>query len=122
MIRTCVTFLLIISVSGFIFYFVNNQETFSPCINCHLTPGDHTIKKYKEESEEMFEERKTLLDLDDVKNTRYTVELDSILKSPEEQKSFIPSQSFTGQRDGYVFKNGRHGNGYYLDRHVQFNL
>ena len=70
MIRTCVTFLLIISVSGFIFYFVNNQETFSPCINCHLTPGYPAIKKYKEESEEMFEERKTLLDLDDVKNTR----------------------------------------------------
>ena len=49
-------------------------------------------------------------------------ELDSILKSPEEKHLFIPSQHFTGQREGYVFKKGRHGNGYYLDRHVRFNL
>ena len=26
---------------------------------------------------------------------------------------YIPSKRFTGQRDGYVFKSGEHGLGYY---------
>ena len=136
MIRTVVIALLVVSVAVFIWYFVTNQESFSPCINCHL----ETQKNRNETSEnrisenetfeneipanEIPEEKKTLLDFDDFREDYKPPdkELDSILKGPEEQQSFIPSQHFTGQRDGYIFKNGRHGNGYYLDRHVQFNL
>ena len=134
MIRTIVIVLLVISVAFFIWYFVSNQETFSPCINCHLRSEhkDETEKNEREQKileEEMSEnkipeEKRTLLDFDDFREDyRPPVkELDSILKSPEEQKLFIPSQHFTGQREGYVFKKGRHGNGYYLDQHVRFNL
>ena len=134
MIRTIVIVLLVISVAFFIWYFVSNQETFSPCINCHLRSEhkDETEKNEREQKipeneipeNEIPEEKKTLLDFDDFREYYKPPdkELESILKGPEEQKSFIPSQHFTGQRDGYVFKNGRHGNGYYLDRHVQFNL
>lgn len=142
MTRGIVIALLLASVGFFTWYFINNQESFSPCINCHLH-SVHQEEKYKteknseiseiseisddeisdDEISEMPGEKKTLLDFDDFREPDTRVnELDSILKSPEEQKSFIPSQSFTGQRDGYVFKNGRHGNGYYLDRHVRFNL
>ena len=144
MIRTIVIVLLIISVAFFIWYFVSNQETFSPCINCHLRSEhkDETEKNEREQKiledemsenemsenemseNEIPEEKRTLLDFDDFrKDYRPPVkELDSILKSPEEKHLFIPSQHFTGQREGYVFKKGRHGNGYYLDRHVRFNL
>ena len=135
MIRTVVIALLVISVAVFIWYFVTNQESFSPCINCHLKnkQEDEASKNKIPENEtfeneipanEIPEEKKTLLDFDDFREDYKPPdkELDSILKGPEEQKSFIPSQHFTGQRDGYIFKNGRHGNGYYLDRHVQFNL
>ena len=134
MIRTIVIVLLVISVAFFIWYFVSNQETFSPCFNCHLRSEhkDETEKNEREQKileEEMSEnkipeEKRTLLDFDDFREDyRPPVkELDSILKSPEEQKLFIPSQHFTGQREGYVFKKGRHGNGYYLDQHVRFNL
>ena len=134
MIRTVVIALLVISVAVFIWYFVTNQESFSPCINCHLRSEhkDETEKNEREQKipeneipeNEISEEKKTLLDFDDFREYYKPPdkELESILKGPEEQKSFIPSQHFTGQRDGYVFKNGRHGNGYYLDRHVQFNL
>lgn len=134
MIRTIVIALLVVSVAVFIWYFVTNQESFSPCINCHFgTQEDETSENKIPENEtfeneiptnEIPEEKKTLLDFDDFREDYKPPdkELDSILKGPEEQKSFIPSQHFTGQRDGYVFKNGRHGNGYYLDRHVQFNL
>ena len=113
---------------------MSNQETFSPCINCHLRSEhkDETEKNEREQKiledemseDEIPEEKRTLLDFDDFREDyRPPVkELDSILKSPEEQKLFIPSQHFTGQREGYVFKKGRHGNGYYLDRHVRFNL
>lgn len=134
MIRTIVIVLLVISVAFFIWYFVSNQETFSPCINCHLR-SEHKDETEKNEQEQKIpenemsenkipEEKRTLLDFDDFREDyRPPVkELDSILKSPEEQKLFIPSQHFTGQREGYVFKKGRHGNGYYLDRHVRFNL
>ena len=142
MTRGIVIVLLLASVGFFTWYFINNQESFSPCINCHLH-SEHQEEKYKTEKNserseisedeiseisdyersEISGEKKTLLDFDDFREPDTRVnKLDSILKSPEEQKSFIPSQSFTGQRDGYVFKNGRHGNGYYLDRHVQFNL
>ena len=123
MIRTVVIALLVISVAVFIWYFVTNQESFSPCINCHLKQEDEASKNKIPENE-IPEEKKTLLDFDDFREDYKPPdkELDSILKGPEEQKSFIPSQHFTGQRDGYIFKNGRHGNGYYIDRHVQFNL
>ena len=145
MIKKIVIALLILSIAVFIWYFVTNQESFSPCINCHLKnkqedetsenkiPENETFENETFENEipankipenEISEEKKTLLDFDDFREDYKPLdnELDSILKSPEEQKSFIPSQHFTGQRDGYVFKSGRHGNGYYLDRHVQFNL
>ena len=144
MIRTIVIVLLVISVAFFIWYFVSNQETFSPCINCHLRSEhkDETEKNEREQKiledeipeneipeneipeNEIPEEKRTLLDFDDFREDyRPPVkELDSILKSPEEKQLFIPSQHFTGQREGYVFKKGRHGNGYYLDRHVRFNL
>jgi uncharacterized protein YxeA len=127
MIKTIIIILLIISISFFIWYFINNQEKFSPCINCHLTSEEkENMGKYEEEKRhetETLEEQKTLLDFDDFRQKdTYTGDLDSILKSPEERKSFIPSENFKGQRDGYIFKKGRHGNGYYLDRHVQFNL
>ena len=75
------------------------------------------------QQETQQENRRTLLNLDEfTSKERQETEIDSILKGPVEKKSFIPSESFTGQKDGYVFKNGRHGNGYYLDRHVKFNL
>jgi hypothetical protein len=128
MIRTIVIALLFVSVAVFIWYFVTNHESFSPCINCHLKTQkneqvDETFENETFENE-IPEEKRTLLDFDDFREDYKPPdkELDSILKGPEEQKSFISSQHFTGQRDGYVFKNGRHGNGYYLDRHVQFNL
>lgn len=131
MIRTVVIALLVVSVAVFIWYFVTNQESFSPCINCHLETqknrnetSENRIPENETFENEIPEEKKTLLDFDDFREDYKPPgkELDSILKGPEEQKSFIPSQHFTGQRDGYIFKNGRHGNGYYLDRHVQFNL
>ena len=126
MIRSIVIVLLVISVAFFIWYFTSNPETFSPCIKDHLRSEhpEYETEKYETEKYEAPEEKKTLLDFDDFRED-YKLpvnELDSILKSPEEQKLFIPSQHFTGQREGYVFKKGRHGNGYYLDRHVRFNL
>ena len=38
----------------------------------------------------------------------------------KEKPSFIISPKFDGTRDGYVFKNGNKGVGYYHDRHVSF--
>lgn len=38
----------------------------------------------------------------------------------KENPSFIVSPKFDGTRDGYVFKNGVKGVGYYRDRHISF--
>tara|TARA_B100001741_G_scaffold178692_1_gene147209 strand:+ start:146 stop:295 length:150 start_codon:yes stop_codon:yes gene_type:complete len=32
-----------------------------------------------------------------------------------QQEEFIPSESFVGAKEGYVFKNDSNGLGYYLD-------
>lgn len=32
-----------------------------------------------------------------------------------QQEEFIPSESFVGAKEGYVFKNDSNGIGYYLD-------
>ena len=32
-----------------------------------------------------------------------------------QQEAFIPSESFVGAKEGYVFKNDSNGLGYYLD-------
>ena len=32
-----------------------------------------------------------------------------------QQEAFIPSESFNGAKEGYVFKNDSNGIGYYLD-------
>ena len=97
MIRTVVIALLVISVAVFIWYFVTNQESFSPCINCHLRSEhkDETEKNEREQKipeneipeNEIPEEKKTLLDFDDFREYYKPPdkELESILKGPEEQ-------------------------------------
>jgi hypothetical protein len=35
--------------------------------------------------------------------------------SEEDNESFIPSESFIGEKSGYVFKNDNEGLGYYKD-------
>ncbi len=44
-------------------------------------------------------------------------------RRPEVPKSpnFIKSNSWIGKKHGYVFKNGKHGQGYYKDRKVKFD-
>ena len=37
----------------------------------------------------------------------------------EENLDFIPSETFRGAKEGYVFKNGNMGIGYYIDNNVQ---
>ena len=32
-----------------------------------------------------------------------------------QQEAFIPSESFSGPKEGYIFKNDSNGIGYYLD-------
>jgi len=131
---------LVIAISFFTWYFITSREQFASD-DIHYYNSLHHEKEIEKsnpneedqpeneenESDENESEetvKKTPLNLDDFEEDdkpRQT-EIDSILKSPEEQQTFIPSEHFTGQKDGYVFKNGRHGNGYYLERHVQFNL
>jgi len=36
----------------------------------------------------------------------------------EENLEFIPSDTFRGEKEGYVFKNGDMGIGYYIDNNV----
>ena len=36
-------------------------------------------------------------------------------KKKVEFEDFIPSETFTGRKSGYVFKTGKNGTGYYLD-------
>ena len=41
-----------------------------------------------------------------------------IVEEPMEnyqQEAFIPSESFSGAKEGYIFKNDSNGIGYYLD-------
>lgn len=40
----------------------------------------------------------------------------SIVMNKNNRPSFIPCRSFEGRKEGYVFKNGDSGVGYYLDR------
>ena len=37
-----------------------------------------------------------------------------------QQEEFIPSESFVGAKEGYVFKNDSNGIGYYLDHLVNY--
>jgi hypothetical protein len=39
------------------------------------------------------------------------------LSSSSGPPRFIPSKSFTGSRQGYIFKKGDHGLGYYIDKY-----
>ena len=39
----------------------------------------------------------------------------------QKPQNFIPSESFAGEKPGYVFKKDKQGIGYYRDRHVSFN-
>jgi len=39
----------------------------------------------------------------------------------QKPQNFIPSESFAGEKSGYVFKKDKQGIGYYRDRHVSFN-
>ena len=134
---------LIIAISFFTWYFITSREQFASD-DIHYYNSLHHEKEIEKsnpnkedqqenesddesESEENESEetiKKTPLNLDDFEedNKQRQTEIESILQSPEEQQTFIPSDYFTGQKDGYVYKNGRHGNGYYLDRHVQFDL
>ena len=46
------------------------------------------------------------------------VQLIVILKEWEENLEFIPSDTFRGAIEGYVFKNGDMGIGYYIDNNI----
>ncbi len=51
-------------------------------------------------------------------NTKNIIKMDStieVMEGNENRESFIPSDGFLGKREGYVFKKGDHGMGYYLD-------
>jgi uncharacterized protein YxeA len=139
-VKIIVTVCLIVAVVFFAWYFVTSREKFASD-EIHYYSSLHNQKQQEEQQkqqeeqqkqqeeqqkqqEEQQENKRTPLNFEDFTNNKPPprTEIDSILKGPEEQKSFIPSEHFTGQKDGYVFKKGRHGNGYYLDRHVQFNL
>ena len=139
-VKIIVTVCLIVAVVFFIWYFITSREKFASD-EIHYYSSLHNQKQQEEQQkqqeeqqtqqeeqqkqqEQQQEHNKTPLNFEDFTNNKLPpkTEIDSILKGPEEQKSFIPSEYFTGQKDGYVFKKGRHGNGYYLDRHVQFNL
>ena len=136
-VKIIVTVCLIVAVVFFIWYFITSREKFASD-EIHYYSSLHNQKQQEEQQKQQEEQKKqqeeqkkqqeeikrTPLNFEDFTNNKPppTTEIDSILKGPEEQKSFIPSEYFTGQKDGYVFKKGRHGNGYYLDRHVQFNL
>ena len=42
--------------------------------------------------------------------------LEGYITNNDKQVDFIDSDSFKGERDGYVFKKGEKGLGYYLDK------
>ena len=95
MIRTVVIALLVVSVAVFIWYFVTNQESFSPCINCHLETqknrnetSENRIPENETFENEIPEEKKTLLDFDDFREDYKPPgkELDSILKVQKNKK------------------------------------
>lgn len=131
-VKIIVTVCLIVAVVFFIWYFITSREKFASdeihyYSSLHNQKQEEQQKQQKQEEEQQKQQeeiKRTPLNFEDFTNNKPPprTEIDSILKGPEEQKSFIQSESFTGQKDGYVFKKGRHGNGYYLDRHVQFNL
>ena len=134
-VKIIVTVCLIVAVVFFIWYFITSREKFASdeihyYSSLHNQKQEEEQQKQEEEQQKQEEEqqkqeiKRTPLNFEDFTNNKPPprTEIDSILKGPEEQKSFISSEHFTGQKDGYVFKKGRHGNGYYLDRHVQFNL
>lgn len=51
-----------------------------------------------------------------ISNTQMNVHFDNILSNNKMNKAnFLQSDSFRGKRDGYVFKNGDMGVGYYID-------
>ena len=41
-----------------------------------------------------------------------------IVEIVEENLDFIPSDTFRGAKEGYVFKNGDMGIGYYIDNNI----
>ena len=46
--------------------------------------------------------------------------LEGYITNNDKQVDFIDSDSFKGERDGYVFKKGEKGLGYYLDKFDTF--
>lgn len=70
-----------------------------------------------------------LIDLDDINMDKVNMDITSstnssidvnntmeIIEGNENRYEFIPSQTFTGEMEGYVFKTGDEGLGYYQDR------
>jgi len=65
------------------------------------------------------------------KYTRYKPPLEPKIKESNEQSNsrleaqkspnFIKSDTWIGKNPGYVFKNGKYGQGYYKDRKVKFD-
>jgi len=46
---------------------------------------------------------------------------DNDIEAPKKKKEkFISSNTFSGKKEGYIFKMGKEGIGYYLDRHISF--
>jgi hypothetical protein len=96
----CFIFLLVF----FIFKNINEKEKIN-----NVEPVKNTKEKEK------------INNVEPVKNTILFPK--SILK--KNVPKFIPSITFNGKKDGYIFKKGKYGNGYYIDhinRHIKFNF
>ena len=52
----------------------------------------------------------------DMINNNKGIILEGYITNNDKQVDFIDSDSFKGKRDGYVFKKGEKGLGYYLDK------
>lgn len=44
------------------------------------------------------------------------VKFDPVVETREDNRDYIPSNSFTGRKPGYVFTRGEQGLGYYKDK------
>ncbi|EKX33987.1 hypothetical protein GUITHDRAFT_147556 [Guillardia theta CCMP2712] len=47
---------------------------------------------------------------------------EAVVVGGEVQDDFLPADSFGGSKEGYIFKKGSHGLGYYLDRGPNQNI
>ena len=56
----------------------------------------------------------------DMINNNKGIILEGYITNNDKQVDFIDSDSFKGERDGYVFKKGEKGLGYYLDKFDTF--